>query len=86
MQLILGIIAIWNLVVFLLYGIDKLKAIRNSWRISEKTLLVSAFLLGGVGAFFGMRIWRHKTQHTSFKLLVPLAAVITVALAGFIIK
>lgn len=86
MQLILGIIAVWNLVVFLLYGIDKLKAIRNSWRISEKTLLVSAFLLGGVGAFFGMRIWRHKTQHTSFKVLVPLAAVITVALAGFIIK
>lgn len=86
MQLILGIIAIWNLVVFLLYGIDKLKAIRNSWRVSEKTLLVSAFLLGGVGAFFGMRIWRHKTQHTCFKLLVPLAAVITVALAGFIIK
>ncbi len=86
MQLILGIIAVWNLVVFLLYGIDKLKAIRNSWRISEKTLLVSAFLLGGVGAFFGMRIWRHKTQHTSFKVLVPLAAVITIALAGFIIK
>ncbi|MBQ8636820.1 MAG: DUF1294 domain-containing protein [Clostridia bacterium] len=86
MQLILGIIAVWNLVVFLLYGIDKLKAVRNSWRISEKTLLVSAFLLGGVGAFFGMQIWRHKTQHTSFKVLVPLAAVITVALAGFITK
>ena len=69
----------WNLIVFFVYGIDKLKARKGAWRISEKTLLLCAFLLGGVGALFGMRVFRHKTQHTSFKILVPLFAVLSLA-------
>ena len=62
---------VWNVIVFFLYGTDKLKAKKGAWRISEKTLLLCAFLLGGVGAFAGMKVFRHKTQHTSFKILVP---------------
>ena len=79
-------IGIWNIIVFVMYGIDKLKAVKNWWRISEKVLLISAFLFGGVGAFFGMRVWRHKTKHTLFNVLVPLAAILTVILTGVIIK
>ena len=63
---------IWNVIVFFLYGVDKLKAKKEAWRISEKTLLLCAFFLGGAGAFAGMKVFRHKTQHTSFKILVPL--------------
>lgn len=79
-------IGIWNVVVFIMYGIDKLKAVKNWWRISEKVLLLSAFLLGGVGAFFGMRIWRHKTKHTLFNVLVPVFAIMTLVVIGFICK
>ncbi|MEE0944739.1 MAG: DUF1294 domain-containing protein [Clostridia bacterium] len=86
MEVILYTIAVWNLVVFLIYGIDKMKAVKNKWRISEKALLVSAFLLGGVGAFFGMRIWRHKTKHTLFNVLVPFSAILTVVVTGVILK
>lgn len=86
MEKILYIIAVWNFAVFLLYGIDKLKAVRNGWRISEKALIISAFVFGGVGAFFGMRVWRHKTKHTLFKILIPLSAILTVVLVGFITK
>lgn len=73
------IFAVWNLAVFCLYGIDKAKAKRNAWRIPEKTLLLAALLLGGVGAFLGMQVFRHKTKHTSFKILVPLFMLISIA-------
>ena len=86
MEYLLYLIGIWNVVVFIMYGIDKLKAVKNWWRISEKVLLLSAFLLGGVGAFFGMRIWRHKTKHTLFNVLVPVFAIMTLVVIGFICK
>ena len=86
MEYLLYMIGIWNVVVFIMYGIDKLKAVKNWWRISEKVLLLSAFLFGGVGAFFGMRIWRHKTKHTLFNVLVPVFAIMTLVVIGFICK
>jgi uncharacterized membrane protein YsdA (DUF1294 family) len=52
-----------NVVTFLVYGIDKLKAKHGSWRISEATLLILAVIGGSIGALLGMKIWRHKTQH-----------------------
>jgi len=72
-------IVIWNIIVFALYAADKRKAAKNKWRISEATLITCAFLMGGIGAFLGMRILRHKTQHLKFKLLVPLAVIINIA-------
>ena len=39
-------ILIWNLLVFMIYGIDKSKAKRGAWRIPEKYLLLFAFFLG----------------------------------------
>jgi uncharacterized membrane protein YsdA (DUF1294 family) len=44
---IIYVLLIWNLIVFLLYGADKSKAKKGKRRISEKTLLVTAFLMGG---------------------------------------
>lgn len=81
----LYIIGIWNIVVFLIYGLDKLFAKLDMWRISERTLLVSALLLGGVGAFFGMKIWRHKTKHKSFKVTVGFALIVTIVV-GVLVK
>lgn len=62
----------YNLLVFSLYGIDKLKAKKTSWRVSEKTLLWMAFLGGSAGAFLGMQVFHHKTLHKKFEVLVPL--------------
>ena len=63
----------WNGIVCMLYGIDKYKAINNQWRISEKLLIGSAFLMGGLGAFLGMMLFRHKTKQLKFKILIPMA-------------
>lgn len=78
------IIFAWNIFTMLLYGIDKLKAKKRSWRISETALIVPAFLLGGTGAILGMVIFNHKTSKGKFRLLVPLAFVLNIALMIYV--
>ena len=69
-----------NLVTFLVYGIDKLKAKYGRWRIPESVLLGLAALGGSAGAWLGMQVWHHKTQHKKFKYGVPAIFVAQVAL------
>ena len=69
-----------NVVTFLVYGIDKVKAKHNSWRISEATLLTLAVVGGVIGALLGMKVWRHKTQHKKFKYGVPLILLTQISL------
>ena len=71
---------LWNVLTFALYGIDKSKAKNNKWRISEATLIACAFLMGGVGSFLGMRVFRHKTKHMKFVVLIPVAVVVNLAI------
>ncbi|HFH9843078.1 TPA: DUF1294 domain-containing protein [Streptococcus suis] len=59
---------IWNLVVFLVYGLDKGKARKGSYRISERTLLMMTYVGGGLGAWAGGTHFRHKTQKKYFQL------------------
>lgn len=59
---------IWNLVVFLVYGLDKGKARKGSYRISEKTLLMMTYVGGGLGTWAGGTHFRHKTQKKYFQL------------------
>ena len=85
MKTILLILVVVNLFAFVLYGIDKAKAKQGAWRISEATLLFAA-LLGPVGALLGMELFRHKTKHVKFKVLVPLFLVLHIALGVYILK
>ena len=59
-------LAVASLISFALYVIDKAKARRGAWRISEKALLLSGFLGGAVGALLAMQLVRHKTKHPYF--------------------
>ena len=66
-----------NLLGLILYALDKAKSKRKrSSRIPERTLLWVARLGGGVGCWLGMMLFRHKTKHTRFRVLVPLWAVV----------
>ncbi|WP_274420928.1 DUF1294 domain-containing protein [Blautia sp. XA-2221] len=60
-----------NMIAFLAYGIDKKRAVRNQWRISEKALLGMAALGGSIGALAGMKIFHHKTRKAKFFVGVP---------------
>jgi len=66
-----------NILTFLCFGIDKHRAKQNGHgarrsRISEASLLLLALLGGALGAWMGMRVFRHKTQHRKFTILIPL--------------
>ena len=74
-----------NIVSFFLYGIDKYKAKKNKWRISEATLLMIAVIGGSIGAWVGMRIWHHKTMHKKFKYGIPIIIILQVALAVYLL-
>ena len=56
-------LAVINVVTFFMYGIDKWKAKKSKWRIRETALLGLAVLGGSIGAWLGMKVWHHKTQH-----------------------
>ena len=76
-------LAIINVVTFFTYGLDKLKARKAMWRIRETSLLLLAVLGGSIGAWLGMKVWHHKTQHKKFKYGIPAIMVIQLALAVF---
>ena len=68
-EILVIIFGILSVITFFMYGIDKFKAQRGKWRISEKALLVSSFIGGAVGGFLAMQLFRHKTKHWYFNVV-----------------
>ena len=86
MTTILIYLLIINVVTFIVYGIDKYKAKHAKWRIPEATLLLLAAIGGSIGAWCGMKVWRHKTMHKKFKYGVPVIFILQVVLALWIVN
>ena len=63
---LLALLALINLMTFMLFGLDKLRAESGAWRISEGALLAWAFFGGTIGAYAGRAIFRHKTRKQPF--------------------
>ena len=84
MKIILGYLLAINIASFFLYGIDKYKAKKGRWRISEATLLLMAVIGGSIGAWAGMRLWHHKTMHKKFKYGIPAIIIMQVALMVYL--
>ncbi|MCR4966003.1 MAG: DUF1294 domain-containing protein [Bacteroidales bacterium] len=74
-----------SVVTFFVFGIDKLKAKHNSWRVPERVLLSLAALGGSIGAWLGMSVWHHKTQHDKFKYGVPAILVIQITIVVVVV-
>ncbi len=55
-----------GLVTLSLYGIDKRRARRGAWRISEKLLLGCSLAGGAWGGLLSMHLFRHKTKKGYF--------------------
>lgn len=83
--LVVALVAVYNLVVFCVYGYDKRCAIKDKWRVPEKVLIGLAFFGGSVGAYLGMTVFRHKTKHTKFTVLVPLFLLIHIVLVVWLV-
>lgn len=83
--IILIYLAAINLVTFILYGIDKMKAKKSMWRIPEATLLWLAAAGGSIGAILGMKVWHHKTLHKKFTIGVPAIIIAQLILVGAVV-
>ena len=86
MELLLYYFVCVNVLTFLVYGIDKWQARQGKWRISEATLLLFAVIGGSIGAWLGMRVWRHKTMHKKFKYGIPAILMIHIIVIGYLSK
>ncbi len=71
MPYLIAYLLIINAMGLLFMHMDKEKARKNKWRISENTLLTIAALGGSVGSLWGMYLFRHKTRHLKFTLGIP---------------
>ncbi|MFQ9515203.1 MAG: DUF1294 domain-containing protein [Eubacterium sp.] len=71
-----------NIITFIIYGMDKYKARKHKWRISEKELMGLSVIGGFIGAFAGMQIFRHKTKHMKFVVGVPVIAALWITAIG----
>ena len=69
-----------NLAGFIIMGVDKKRAIRGAWRISEASLFLTVLLGGSLGCILGMQHFRHKTKHWYFKYGMPAILVAQVLL------
>lgn len=78
MRNIIIYVCVVNVIAFLMYGLDKVKAKRRQWRIPESTLLGVAVIGGSIGAFVGMQIFHHKTKKPKFYIGVPVIFILQV--------
>ena len=82
---LLSVLLVWNLGILSVYGLDKHKAIQHKRRISEKLLLLQTIIFGGIGAFLGGRLFRHKINKWYFKFCWLSGIVIDVVLLYLIL-
>ena len=85
LAIISGILLTLNLLTFIIYGIDKFKAKKAKWRIPESTLLLLAVIGGSIGAWLGLQVWRHKTQHKKFFIGIPMILTLQVIATIYIL-
>ncbi|WP_430784878.1 DUF1294 domain-containing protein [Virgibacillus flavescens] len=77
-QIVMIVLLAINLFTFFLIGVDKNRARKQRWRISEKTLWLSAICGGSIGTISGMYFFRHKTKHRLFTIGMPVILLIQV--------
>jgi uncharacterized membrane protein YsdA (DUF1294 family) len=86
MRALLVYLAAVNIIAFLVMGIDKYKAQRHKWRISELSMFIVGFIGGSSGIFLGMTVFHHKTKHLKFTLGIPAVLVLNIIMFGYILQ
>ena len=86
MKYIFYIILFLNLIAFITTFCDKRKAIKNSWRISEKTLFIMAAIGGSIGLYIGMHTFRHKTKKLIFSMGIPFIIILQLIAIVYILQ
>ena len=83
-DIIVSYLVMMNAVGLAVMGLDKKKAIRNEWRIPEKTLFLVSIIGGSIGTLVGMYLFRHKTKHWYFGVGMPAILIAHVVIGWFV--
>ena len=75
-----------NLIGFLVMYIDKNKAKKGDYRISEKAIFIISLIFGAIGVYLGMYKFRHKTKHLSFTIGIPICIIINIVAIYYILS
>ncbi|MCM1568439.1 MAG: DUF1294 domain-containing protein [Roseburia sp.] len=84
--LLIAYLVIINIIGFAMMGIDKKRAIRGAWRISEASLFTAALIGGSLGCILGMQLFRHKTRHPKFQIGMPVILILQACISIFIYR
>ena len=86
MNKLIAYLYIINIVTFVLYGLDKLFAMKKMYRIPEFSLIFLGLIGGSLGAILGMMLFHHKTKKIKFYITNIPFLVIQVILVIMYIK
>lgn len=84
MDLLFAYLLLINAAGLIIMLVDKRKAIKNRWRIPERTMIVLAIIGGSLGIYAGMQLFRHKTKHAKFYIGVPLILAVQVIITLYL--
>ncbi len=79
------IFTIINVISFIIMGIDKLKATKGMFRVSEKAIFIFAVVFGALGVYFGMYIFKHKTKKIKFYVTIPILMLVQLSILYYLI-
>lgn len=74
-----------NFLAIILMKKDKKYAETAQRRISEFTLILVALAGGGLGMYYAMYKYKHKTLHKKFTIFVPISIVLHFACVSYLI-
>jgi uncharacterized membrane protein YsdA (DUF1294 family) len=77
-----ALVTVASIVAYVLYGIDKRRAVAGGRRISENTLHWASLLGGWPGAIIAQRRLRHKTQKLAFRVIFWITVLLHLVAAG----
>lgn len=75
--------ALINIIAILLMKKDKEYAQTGARRVRESTLMIVALVGGGLGEYYAMYKYKHKTLHNKFLYGVPMAIMLNVAMITY---
>lgn len=75
-----------NIISAVLAAVDKRKAVKEKWRISENTLMLLGLIGGALGEFITMKRIHHKTHHKKFMIGLPLEFLFHIVIIVLIIS
>jgi uncharacterized membrane protein YsdA (DUF1294 family) len=73
-----------NGLLLIMMGIDKRKAVKGKYRISEAALLFTGLTGGGAGGLLGMSLFRHKTRKFRFYAVFLISVCLHIAIIYYL--